>query len=382
MSEKFYRSTYLNVNLDAILNNYQIFNQLHNNKTVISVIKANSYGLGSVKVAHHLMEHGASFFAVATLDEAIELRMHGIDAKILVLGVIPTKDISKAIQHRVALTVPSKAWLKEAIRNIPEKNEKKLWLHAKIDSGMGRLGMKDVEEYKDVVDIINKKNDLVFEGVFTHFASADEPGDSMNEQYEFFKDIVNKVEKPNYIHSQNSAASLLMDGQFCNAIRLGISLYGYYPSQYVRDNVKVHLRPSAQLVTEIVQVKSLKVGETVSYGRTFTADKEMKIAILPVGYADGYLRAMQGAYVNVNGHQCEVVGRVCMDQTIVSVSDDVKMGDKVILMDNHIDSPQSVESLAEKQHTINYEVLCNLSKRLPRIYHHNEEQMVTNDLLK
>lgn len=157
MSEKFYRSTYLNVNLDAILNNYQIFNQLHHNKTVISVIKANSYGLGSVKVAHHLMEHGASFFAVATLDEAIELRMHGIDAKILVLGVIPTKDISKAIQHRVALTVPSKAWLKEAIRNIPEKNEKKLWLHAKIDSGMGRLGMKDVEEYKDVVDIINKK---------------------------------------------------------------------------------------------------------------------------------------------------------------------------------------------------------------------------------
>lgn len=382
MSEKFYRSTYLNVNLDAILNNYQIFNQLHHNKTVISVIKANSYGLGSVKVAHHLMEHGASFFAVATLDEAIELRMHGIDAKILVLGVIPTKDISKAIQHRVALTVPSKAWLKEAIRNIPEKNEKKLWLHAKIDSGMGRLGMKDVEEYKDVVDIINKKDDLVFEGVFTHFASADEPGDSMNEQYEFFKDIVNQVEKPNYIHSQNSAASLLMDGQFCNAIRLGISLYGYYPSQYVRDNVKVHLRPSAQLVTEIVQVKSLKVGETVSYGRTFTADKEMKIAILPVGYADGYLRAMQGAYVNVNGHQCEVVGQVCMDQTIVSVPDDVKMGDKVILMDNHIDSPQSVESLAEKQHTINYEVLCNLSKRLPRIYHHNEEQMVTNDLLK
>ena len=229
MSEKFYRSTYLNVNLDAILNNYQTFNQLHHNKTVISVIKANSYGLGSVKVAHHLMEHGASFFAVATLDEAIELRMHGIDAKILVLGVIPTKDICKAIQHRVALTVPSKAWLKEAIRNIPEKNEKELWLHAKIDSGMGRLGMKDVEEYKDVVDIINKKDDLVFEGVFTHFASADEPGDSMNEQYEFFKDIVNQVEKPNYIHSQNSAASLLMDGQFCNAIRLGISLYGYYP---------------------------------------------------------------------------------------------------------------------------------------------------------
>lgn len=382
MSEKFYRSTYLNVNLDAILANYQIFDQLHNNKTVISVIKANSYGLGSVKIAQHLMANGASFFAVATLDEAIELRMHGIDAKILVLGVIPTKDIKKAIQHRVALTVPSKSWLKEAIKNIPSDNEKKLWLHAKIDSGMGRLGMKNIDEYREVIEIINNKENLVFEGVFTHFPSADEPGDSMNEQYEFFKEMVNQDEKPKYIHCQNSAASLLMDGQFCNAIRLGISLYGYYPSEYVKDNVKVHLRPSAQLVTETVQVKTLKPGETVSYGRTFKAEKEMKIAILPIGYADGFLRSMQGGYVNVNGHQCEVIGRVCMDQTIVSVPEDVKLGDKVILMDNHIDSPQSVEAVAKQQHTINYEVLCNLSKRLPRIYHHNEKQVVTNDLLK
>lgn len=382
MTEKFYRPTYLNVNLDAILANYQIFDQLHHNKTVISVIKANSYGLGSVRIAQHLMEHGASFFAVATLDEAIELRMHGIKAKILILGVIRTEDISKAIQHRVALTVPSKAWLKEAIKNIPEDNEKKLWLHAKLDTGMGRLGMKDVEEYREVVDLIDKREHLVFEGVYTHFASADEPGDSMNEQFEFFKTVVNQVEKPTYIHTQNSAASLLMDGQFCNAIRLGISLYGYYPSQYVKDHVKVHLRPSAQLVSEIVQVKTLKAGETVSYGRTFKATEEMRIAILPIGYADGYLRAMQGAYVNANGHQCEVVGRVCMDQTILRVPEDVKVGDKVILMDNHIDSPQSAEALAEKQQTINYEVLCNISRRLPRIYHHSDEYEVTNELLK
>ena len=158
---------------------------------------------------------------------------------------------------------------------------------------MGRLGMKDVEEYREVVDLIDKREHLVFEGVYTHFASADEPGDSMNEQFEFFKTVVNQVEKPTYIHTQNSAASLLMDGQFCNAIRLGISLYGYYPSQYVKDHVKVHLRPSAQLVSEIVQVKTLKTGETVSYGRTFKATEEMRIAILPIGYADGYLRAMQ-----------------------------------------------------------------------------------------
>ncbi len=382
MSEKFYRSTYLNIDLNAILSNYQTFDKLHANKTVISVIKANGYGLGSVKIAQHLMEHGASFFAVATLDEAIELRMHGIKAKILILGVIPPTDINKAIQHRVALTVPSKAWLKESIKNISDENDKALWLHLKLDTGMGRLGMKDVEEYQEVVDIISKYEDLVFEGVYTHFASADEPGDSMANQYQLFQNIVNQVDKPPYIHTQNSAGSLLMDGQFCNAIRLGISLYGYYPSEYVNQNVKVHLKPSTQLVSEIVQTKTLNEGESVSYGSTFTATEPTRIAILPIGYADGYLRSMQGAFVNVNGNQCEVIGRVCMDQTIVKVPDTVKVGDKVILLDNHSDTNQSVEALAKKQDTINYEILCNLSRRLPRIYYENDNTEITNELLK
>lgn len=382
MSEKFYRSTYLNIDLNAILSNYQTFDKLHANKTVISVIKANGYGLGSVKIAQHLMDHGASFFAVATLDEAIELRMHGIKAKILILGVIPPTDINKAIQHRVALTVPSKAWLKESIKNISDENDKALWLHLKLDTGMGRLGMKDVEEYQEVVDIISKYENLVFEGVYTHFASADEPGDSMANQYQLFQNIVNQVVKPPYIHAQNSAGSLLMDGQFCNAIRLGISLYGYYPSEYVSQNVKVHLKPSTQLVSEIVQTKTLNEGESVSYGSTFTATEPTRIAILPIGYADGYLRSMQGAFVNVNGNQCEVIGRVCMDQTIVKVPDTVKVGDKVILLDNHSDTNQSVEALAKKQDTINYEVLCNLSRRLPRIYYENDNTEITNELLK
>ena len=355
---------------------------MHANKTVISVIKANGYGLGSVRIAQHLMENGASFFAVATLDEAIESRMHGIKAKILILGVIPPKDINKAIQHRVALTVPSKSWLKESIKNISDENEKALWLHLKLDTGMGRLGMKDVEEYKEVVDIISKYDQLVFEGVYTHFACADEPGDSMATQYQKFKELVEQVEKPTYIHTQNSAGALLMDGQFCNAIRLGISLYGYYPSEYVKENVKVHLKPSAQLVSEIVQTKTLNVGDSVSYGSTYTATEPTRIAVLPIGYADGYLRSMQGSCVNVNGHQCEVIGRVCMDQTMVKIPDTVKVGDKVILLDNHVDTDQSVEALAKQQDTINYEVLCNLSRRLPRIYHIEDNTEITNELLK
>ncbi|MWF64591.1 alanine racemase [Staphylococcus haemolyticus] len=382
MSDKFYRSTYLNVDLLAILNNYNTVRTLHSDKTVIPVVKANSYGLGSVKIAQHLMNNGADFFAVATLDEAIELRMHGINAQILILGVIPLEDINKAIQHRVALTVPSLQWLQHAIELIRDDNEKNLWLHVKLDTGMGRLGIKSLEEYKEVIDLIQSHPHLVFEGVYTHFANADEPGDSMDNQYEQFETLVTQAEKPKFIHSQNSAGSLLRNFELCNAVRLGISLYGYYPSAYVKEKVETELQPSAQLLTQVVQTKYLKVGESVSYGSTYTATEDIKIAILPIGYADGYLRSMQGAFVNVKGHQCEVIGRVCMDQMIIKVPDDVKERDTVTLLDNAYDSPQSAETLAQKQDTISYEVLCNLGRRLPRIYQVDDEMHVTNELLK
>lgn len=382
MSDKFYRSTYLNVDLSAILNNYNTVRTLHSDKTVIPVVKANSYGLGSVKIAQHLMKNGADFFAVATLDEAIELRMHGINAQILILGVIPLEDINKAIQHRVALTVPSLQWLQHAIELISDDNEKNLWLHVKLDTGMGRLGIKSLEEYKEVIDLIQSHPHLVFEGVYTHFANADEPGDSTDHQYEQFETLVTQAEKPKFIHSQNSAGSLLRNFELCNAVRLGISLYGYYPSAYVKEKVETELQPSAQLLTQVVQTKYLKVGESVSYGSTYTATEDIKIAILPIGYADGYLRSMQGAFVNVKGHQCEVIGRVCMDQMIIKVPDDVKEGDTVTLLDNAYDSPQSAETLAQKQDTISYEVLCNLGRRLPRIYQVDDEMHVTNELLK
>lgn len=382
MSDKYYRSTYVNVDLNAIVSNFQVFQKLHPTKTVIPVVKANGYGLGSLPIARQLMKNGAEFFAVATLDEAIELRMHGINAKLLVLGVIPTADINKALQHRIAVTVPSKSWLDEVITNLPKENEKDQWFHVKLDTGMGRLGVKDVSEYKKIIETIDTHEHLIFEGVFTHFACADEPGDSMNQQQNLFEEMVNQARKPEFIHSQNSAGALMKDTQFCNAVRIGISLYGYYPSHYVKDNVKVHLKPSAQWISEVVQRKVLQPGESVSYGSIYTATEPTEIGIIPVGYADGYPRLMSGAYVNVNGHQCEVIGKVCMDQIIIKVPAEIKVGDKVILMDHHVDTPQSAEALARQQHTINYEVLCNLNRRLPRIYHGTEVVEINNELLK
>lgn len=382
MSEKFYRSTYQNVDLNAIANNFHTFESLHENKTVMPVIKANGYGSGSIEIAQYLVEEGASFFAVATLDEAIELRMHGIKAKILILGVIPLEDINKAIQHRVAITIPSLDWIKAATELIDEENTKNLWLHIKLDTGMGRLGIKNVEEYKETVAFINNQEHLIFEGVFTHFACADEPGDSAKQQYELFKTWVEAVERPEYIHAQNSAGALTMNCDLCNAIRLGISLYGYYPSEYVKQNVETPLEPSVELVTHIVQTKWLQPGESVSYGSTYTATQPTKIGILPIGYADGYLRCMQGHFVNINQTQYEVIGRVCMDQTIIKIDESVNEGDTVYLISKDSDSPQSVDSIANKQNTISYEVLCNLGRRLPKIYKSNKEDLIINDLLK
>lgn len=372
----------MNVDLKAIFANYQAVGRLHPNKKIIAVVKANGYGLGSVAIASHLMNEGVDYFAVATLDEAIELRMHGIKAKILVLGVISTKDINKAVQHRVALTVPSEEWLTQIIDNLDETIEKPIWLHIKIDTGMGRIGLKDIDSYQRVINTVENHNRLIFEGVYSHFAMADEPSDFASEQYALFEKYIQSSHIPEYVHIQNSAGALRYDASICTAVRLGISLYGYYPSKYIEEITNLKLQPAAQLVTEIVHTKYIEAGESVSYGSTFTADERMKIATLPIGYADGFLRKMQNTYVNVNGINCKVVGRVCMDQAMIRVPENVEVGDKVILMDNQSTSEQSAERIADILETINYEVLCNLKKRLPRIYFDGENEWITNELLK
>ena len=384
MADKFYRPTYLKVDLDAILKNYQVLGKLQPNKIVMPVIKANAYGMGSVNVGHFLRKNGAEFFAVATLDEAIELRMHGIDTKILILGVVLPKDINKAIQHRVALTVPSLAWLEEAIKFLDEDLEKDLWLHVKLDTGMGRLGVKSAEDYQKVVEMIKAHRHLIFEGVFTHFAQADEESPHTAEQYAIFEKWVNSIPHPPYIHSQNSAATILFDAPICNMVRPGISLYGYYPSKYVEEQTNAELYPCAEWETEIMDIKQLNVGDTVSYGSTYTATQEEKIAILPIGYADGFPRMMQGMPVEVNGHQCMIIGRVCMDQMMIALPEDENFntGDKVTLLNRNHNGPQSLNSFAKQQQTINYEVLCRIGRRVPRIYEPEKEFDIVNELQK
>ncbi|HCA7523493.1 alanine racemase [Staphylococcus pseudintermedius] len=382
MSEKYYRTTTMKVNLDAITENYYALTKLQPNKTMMPVVKANAYGLGSIQIAQHLSQLGAEFFCVATLDEAIELRMHGIKEKILILSSIPPDAINKAIQHRVAVTVPSRAWLEAATAEIDEDNEKTLWLHIKVDTGMNRLGVKDIEAYHDIINFVHAHENLVFEGAFSHFHSADEDNDSAHLQYERFEEIIESTEHPTYIHMQNSAGTLRFNPSLCNAFRPGIALYGYYPSAFIEKIATAQLAPAVQLVTEVMEVKSLIKGETVGYGQTYTAPEDMTIALLPIGYADGYLRSMQGANVRIGTTECEIVGRVSMDRTAIRVPATVQMGEEVILIDDQAHTSQSVESLAAQQQTINYEVLCNIGRRVPRVYFVQEMVEISNELLK
>ncbi|WP_414042322.1 alanine racemase [Macrococcus sp. EM39E] len=381
MSDRIYRPSYVNVDLDAINDNFKAVGRLHPNKTVIAVVKANGYGLGAVQIATHLYNQGTEFFAVATLDEAIELRMHGIKAKILVLGIIEPKDIHKASQHRLALTVPGIAWLQEAIEFL-EDDDKPFWIHLKLDTGMGRIGMRDSAEYQQVIEEIQQQDKMIFEGVYTHFSCADEENNSAEIAYNKFIEIVNTSEKPPFIHCQNSAAALRFDASACTAIRLGISLYGYYPSEFIKNISKLQLKPAMQLVSTVNFIKDVKVGDTVSYGETYVAQADETIATFPLGYADGLNRKLQGYQINLAGTDVEIVGRICMDQFLARVPEGTEVGTQAIIIDHYLESNQSIERVANQLDTINYEVLTSLSRRLPKCYITGDDIDKYNELLK
>lgn len=382
MSDRYYRSTTIDVDLEAIEHNFKEFSQLHPDKTMIAVIKANGYGLGSTEIAEFLSGAGVQFFAVATLDEAIELRMHGIREKILVLGIINPKDINKAIQHRIAVTAPGLHWVKKANAHVKNKYDKEVWIHIKVNNGFNRLGTHNVEELAQMIDEIKQSKFFKYEGIYSHFSSADEDNTQTDEEYRRFINIVNQLERPLFVHAQNTAGSLRMNAEECTAIRVGLGLYGYYPSAHVKTLNRVSLRPSVQLKTKVIDEQYLDAGEGVGYGQTYHPDEPVKIAVLPIGYADGFTRHMSGYRVMVNDTLCEVVGRVCMDITMIKVPDSVKIGDTVTIISNDSTMENSLDKYALHMNSITYEALCLLSKRIPRKYHYETKVTLRNDVLK
>jgi alanine racemase len=368
------RPVWAEVDLDKLAHNMREIRRNSMSKDIIAVIKADGYGHGALDIAPTLLENGATRIAVAVLNEAVELRRGGIEAPIMVLGFTPPSLIDMLIRYDIEQTVYSYDLAKEISRLAKNKN-KTARLHIALDTGMGRIGFLPNEESVEQVYKISKLPNIIIEGLYSHFSSADEEDKSYtNMQLDrytgFYNKLVEKGVRINLRHIANSAAIIDMPQSHFEAVRPGIILYGYYPSDEVLKG-KIDLKPVMSLKTNIVHIKKLPSGEYISYGRKFQTPRESVIATLPVGYADGYTRLLfNKAKVIINGHFVPVIGRICMDQCMVDVTDieNVKVGDEVILIGEQGDLKFTADHIAELLGTINYEITCMISKRVPRVY--------------
>lgn len=364
MVSSIHRPTQAIVDLSALSDNIQMIQQhLPKATQTYAVVKANAYGHGAVRVAHHI-QNQVDGFCVSNLDEGLELRAAGIEQPILVLGVLMPEEIPLAIAYNITITVASLEWIGAA----GSYSLDGLSVHLKVDTGMGRIGFCQAMETQKALESLKSKGAIV-EGIFTHFATADEKDDTyFLKQLENFKaHLAHLDELPPIIHASNSATSLWHSEGIFNAVRLGIAMYGLNPSGQELP-LPYPLKPTLCLRTEIIHVKQLQAGEKIGYGATYETSTSEIIATLPIGYADGWTRDMQHFKVLVEGHFCPIVGRVSMDQITIRLPRSYPLGTEVILIGENESKAITVTDIAQHRGTINYEVLCLLSERIPRTY--------------
>lgn len=366
------RDTKLIVDLGALKHNINEQKKLlAPDSRILAVVKANAYGNGLVPVAKTAIAAGATGACVAILDEALELRDNGITAMVLVLGITPVENAHIAAEAGVSLTVGSLDWL-EAYHQMTQVRHwtKPLKVHLGVDSGMGRIGFTTIDDFNEAVAFLRKYPEFEFEGMFTHFATADSADDGyFNKQVNKWEQFVNSLDVlPPFVHMANSATGMWHRNKItANTVRMGISMYGQNPSG--RElNPTLDLKPVEQLVTSISFVKKLRAGESVSYGATYTAKEDEWLATLPIGYADGYPRCMTGYKVLIDGKFCDIAGRVCMDQMMVRLPKHYPVGTKVVLLGRSGNNEITANDLADQAGTINYEIMTNISNRVHRIY--------------
>ncbi|UZJ78794.1 alanine racemase [Fictibacillus sp. KU28468] len=372
-TREFYRDTWAEVDLSSIKENIRSFRGLLPDRTeIMAVVKADGYGHGALPVAKTALEAGATYLAVALLDEALSLRKQGIQAPILVLGRTRPVDAALAAENDISLTVFQADWVDEA--SVYLQGEKKVNLHLKIDTGMGRIGTREPEETKNLALKIEEVPQFCLEGVFTHFATADElESDLVDKQFERFARSLEWIGEtgaaPLFIHCGNSAASLRFPDRVFNIARIGISMYGLAPSEEVKSVLPIPLKEAFSLHTRLVHVKKVQRGDTVSYGATYTAKEEEWIGTLPIGYADGWMRRYaEKGHALAGGRKVPFAGRICMDQCMIRLPHEMKVGDLVTLIGCQGDEKISIDDLAAQIGTINYEIPCLITSRVPRVY--------------
>ena len=362
-----HRPTKALIQLGAIRKNIQqMGSHIPKGTLKFAVVKANAYGHGAVAVATAIQDD-VDGFCVSNIDEAIELRQAGINKKILILGVSELEAVSLAKEYDITLTVAGLEWIQTLLSR--EADLAGLSVHLKIDSGMGRIGFREAGEAEEAQALLQQRGARV-EGIFTHFATADEESDAyFNGQLERFKTILSSMkEVPELVHASNSATTLWHAETIFNAVRMGDAMYGLNPSGEVLD-LPYDLTPALSLESALVHVKTVPAGTCMGYGATYQADNEEVIATVPIGYADGWTRDMQNFSVLVGGQACPIVGRVSMDQITIRLPKVYPLGTKVTLIGTNGDKEITATQVATYRGTINYEVVCLLSDRIPREYY-------------
>lgn len=362
-------STWAVIDTDAIRNNVS-FIKKHTGAEVMAIVKANAYGHGAVPVAQAALQGGATWCGVARYSEVLELRQAGIDCPILLLGYTPKQHLEEMIKHNASLTV----WEAGQISSLAEaagKIGKAAKIHLNLDTGMSRIGVQ-VEKALDLARIAGTTPGIVFEGLYSHFARADEkdPGPT-DLQWERFQKVVGILKKegllPPVLHHANSAASLTRKETALSLVRFGIALYGLHPSPSCP--LPSSVKPALSWKSLLSQVKVLPPGRGVSYGHEYVTEGHERIGTIPVGYADGY-RRLPGNQVLVGGKRAPIIGRVTMDQVLVQLDGvpAAKVGDEVVLIGSQGEESITAEDVAEIWETINYEVTCAIGPRVPRLY--------------
>lgn len=369
-----YKRVFAKISKEALESNIKnIKMALSDNVMLMPVIKADAYGHCALSVAKVLKPY-ADFFAVAVIEEALQIKAEGIQTPIFILGYVSPQDFEEIVKNDIRIPI----FTYEAAKKLSltaQKLNKEAIIHIAIDTGMNRIGFKASKETVDIIKKISNLPNLFIEGIFTHFATADEKDQSFTTlQNERFTNIVNAAEERGINipikHVSNSAAIISGHSLNYNMVRSGIVTYGLYPSNDV-EKEKLSLKPAMEYISHVVYVKTIEKGETVSYGRDFVAQKTTKVATIPVGYADGYPRALSNkGRVIINGEYAPIIGRICMDQFMVDVThiESVKEGDTVTLFGSQGNATISVDEIAKLCNTINYEIICGLSKRVPRIF--------------
>ncbi len=367
-----YSNTWVNIDLDAIAHNFEAICQKAG-KPICAVVKADAYGHGAVAVAR-LLEGKCAFFGVSSVAEALELQHAGIQTPILLLGHTPTEQFATVVAQQLR---PAIFDLQEATALSDEavRQQKTAYIHIAVDTGMSRIGFQVNEAAADACAQIASLPGISVEGLFSHFATADETDlTATNAQAALFEAFDKMLQARGLqipVRHLDNSAGILNFGCHCDMARAGIMLYGLYPSNRPQ-NESLPLRPAMQWETAVSYVKLLEPGRAISYGGTFVTSKPTLVATIPVGYADGYRRSLSGSFhVLIRGKRAPILGRVCMDQIVVDVTHipDVKPADRVVLMGTDGDETITAEAISCAAHSFPYEQLCDISRRVSRVYY-------------